>query len=261
MKVNASTRKLTNYSIVILISLAMNVLAIKCSDDAYEKRQRMILEAIPRINSYTEQSSLPIDTRLERMKRQQEEFICKIESVLELEFSKLQNEYESIEIWTGILTIAFLTFSFFSIFKTEQLENQSKDVLRNIHRLVREGEREINKFETKSKKRLDNYNSDIQSVKECIVKKANNILRKDKENALAAFEKNVENTKNELEEILNNQIAVLRNDYIRYEKELRNIAKTHLEILEDSPDNPSVPDRIEEELDKELEEREMNQND
>lgn len=61
-----------------------------------------------------------------------------IKSLLQLEFNKMQNEYESLELWAAILTVVFLIFSFYSFFKTEHLEEQGHQSITRI------GDMEVN---------------------------------------------------------------------------------------------------------------------
>lgn len=63
--------------------------------------------------------------------------ITEIKRTLDDEFNKIENEYESQEIWTGLLTIVFLVFTFYSLLKTEEQERQAHDTLRQIKRSER----------------------------------------------------------------------------------------------------------------------------
>ena len=56
-----------------------------------------------------------------------------IKSLLQLEFNKMQNEYEALEIWAAILTVVFLIFSFYSFFKTEKLEEDGRQSISRIN--------------------------------------------------------------------------------------------------------------------------------
>lgn len=58
-----------------------------------------------------------------------------IKSLLQLEFNKLQNEYEVLEIWAAILTIVFLIFSFYSFFKTEKIEEDGRQSISRINNI------------------------------------------------------------------------------------------------------------------------------
>lgn len=58
-----------------------------------------------------------------------------IRSLLQLEFNKIQNEYEALEIWAAILTVVFLIFSFYSFFKTEKLEEDGRKSISRINEM------------------------------------------------------------------------------------------------------------------------------
>lgn len=63
------------------------------------------------------------------------ERIC---NLLEAEFSKIQSEYEILNLWCALLTVVFLIFSFFSIFKANEMANQSENALSNMRHLSHE---------------------------------------------------------------------------------------------------------------------------
>lgn len=50
-------------------------------------------------------------------------------ALLEMQFNRIQNEYETLALWAGILTIVFLIFSFYSMFKTDDMLRQGKEGL------------------------------------------------------------------------------------------------------------------------------------
>jgi hypothetical protein len=62
---------------------------------------------------------------------------------LSLEFNKLQNEYFTLQLWGGILTIVFLIFTFYSLFKTDDLMKQGRDSVNDIFSLKKEGLKEF----------------------------------------------------------------------------------------------------------------------
>ena len=96
--------------------------------------------------------------------KEMEAFHQEVKSLLDLEFNRIQNEFEAIEIWTGILTVIFLIFSFYSLFKTEQLENQSKDELSRIKRLSEDGRQKLSTFETDSAEKLKSLESAVEKI-------------------------------------------------------------------------------------------------
>ena len=84
------------------------------------------------------------------------------EKMLELHLDKIEHEYTNITIWAAVLTIVFLIFSFFSLFKIEQSRKEIEDLKEN-------GENEINNriknFDETIEFRKSSMESDIESHK------------------------------------------------------------------------------------------------
>ena len=87
-----------------------------------------------------ESAKLSLNIRDSQREKEMSAFHEEVKSLLELEYNRIQNEFEAIEIWTGVLTVIFLIFSFYSLFKTEQLENQSRDELAKLKKLFEDGQ-------------------------------------------------------------------------------------------------------------------------
>ena len=104
--------------------------------------------------------------------------------MLELHLDKIEHEYTNITIWAAVLTIVFLVFSFFSLFKIEQSRKEIED-------LKRQGEADINAIITNasdiikdSTSRLENLDKTVQPYKdefESLVKEYRNIITAIKE--------------------------------------------------------------------------------
>ena len=93
--------------------------------------------------------------------------------MLEMQFAKIQHETESLQIWCGILTVVFLIFSFYSLFKTDELVQQGRDgveELKNlqtkannsIEQMENTGNSKISDFDTKSKATLKGVENAIK---------------------------------------------------------------------------------------------------
>lgn len=80
-----------------------------------------------------------------------------IRSLLQLEFNKLQNEYESIEVWAAILTVIFLIFSFYSFFKTERLEEQGQQSITRIEGLENNAQRNLEGLQNSMREENQNF--------------------------------------------------------------------------------------------------------
>lgn len=95
-----------------------------------------------------------------------------VKALLDLEFSKIQSEYESQEIWIGLITIVFLIFSFYSMMKTDQLEKQCRDDAQRIRSLTDENQtkfdeikQKISNIDSEKKEKLDAIGADFQTWK------------------------------------------------------------------------------------------------
>ena len=82
-----------------------------------------------------------------------------IRSLLQLEFNKIQNEYEALEIWAAILTVVFLIFSFYSFFKTEKLEEDGRQSISRINSLEEKAQTDLDDLQ-------NNLRTDFQVQRE-----------------------------------------------------------------------------------------------
>lgn len=79
--------------------------------------------------------------------------------LLEMQFAKIQHESESLEIWVGLLTVVFLIFSFYSLFKTDELVKQGRDGLKELSSLKRKGEDKLSVLEQEGNKKIQEIDS------------------------------------------------------------------------------------------------------
>ena len=150
-------------------------------------------------NPQCNNSPLPANIKQKQEQEEREKAYEEIKSLLDLEFNKIQNEFEAFEIWAGILTIIFLIFSFYSFFKTEQLEQQGKTALRLINEtltksddllktLEREKTEKINAIET-SYKVWSRMKGD--SIKKLLLKKSQDFQAQLSEEYKSEYDKKI----------------------------------------------------------------------
>lgn len=84
--------------------------------------------------------------------------------LLEMQFAKIQHETESLQIWCGILTIVFLIFSFYSLFKTDELLQRSKEYSLEIAALRESGKHAVEDLRIRSKGSIERFKSDAKNV-------------------------------------------------------------------------------------------------
>ena len=122
---------------------------------AFEKSMRSCNQNVPQ-NAYRQVEAITAANQ-----KHQEE----VKALLELQFNKIQNEYETQEVWTGILTIVFLIFSFFSLFKTEEMERQGKMALHSIEESEESAKTTLGSIETDKKNKFNEIKTEYNQWK------------------------------------------------------------------------------------------------
>ncbi len=77
-------------------------------------------------------------------------------TMVDLHLNKIEHEYSNITIWAAILTILFLVFSFYSIFKMDEFIQQGSDGVNDIRHLKHNGEKEVEKLKNTTKELIGN---------------------------------------------------------------------------------------------------------
>lgn len=85
--------------------------------------------------------------------------------LMEIEFSKIQNEYEVLNLWCALLTVVFLIFSFFSIFKTNEMSRQGEEALVSLRATAKE-----------AKKKSDNIEQQVSAAEQRITEKEKDLI-------------------------------------------------------------------------------------
>lgn len=112
-----------------------------------------------------------------------ERFILKEQekSMIDLHLTKIDHEYNNIAIWAAVLTIVFLVFSFYSIFKMDEFIQQGHQGIKDIRELKKDGEKHIEFFVSKSKEQQELFNEEINSLKEKYLNENYNMESENKE--------------------------------------------------------------------------------
>lgn len=131
-----------------------------CRADSILNENRRLIMADLSAKDSTPYLHLPdIEDRLAR-----EEQLLEAEEtkhILDMELSKIQQEYETLNLWGAILTIVFLIFSFYSLYKSDEIARQSSEAFKEISKIKIEAEKHKNdiadipnRIETDANKRL-----------------------------------------------------------------------------------------------------------
>ncbi|WP_308756589.1 hypothetical protein [uncultured Bacteroides sp.] len=84
-------------------------------------------------------------------------------TMLELHLNKIEHEYSNITMWGAVLTILFLVFSFYSIFKMDELIQQGNDGVKHIKQIQQNGEDIIEKMKEDGEQLLEETKLKIRS--------------------------------------------------------------------------------------------------
>ena len=84
-------------------------------------------------------------------------------NLVALHIDKIDNDYSQIGIWGGILSIIFLIFVFFAIFKIEETKAEAKNTLEDVKIQKEKASAEIKELQEQAGQVNESYNSIRQS--------------------------------------------------------------------------------------------------
>ena len=84
-------------------------------------------------------------------------------TMIDLHLNKVEHEYSNLTIWAAVLTILFLVFSFYSIYKIDELIVQGNEGVKDIRRLKKNSEDIIERLENTSKFEVEKTRNKIDN--------------------------------------------------------------------------------------------------
>lgn len=85
-------------------------------------------------------------------------------AMIDLHLTKIDHEYNNITMWAAILTILFLVFSFYSIFKMDELIQQGREGVKDIKRLKKEGDDSITCVKTENNEQIKKLKEETEKI-------------------------------------------------------------------------------------------------
>lgn len=159
-----------NFIVIILLVTLVAIAAFVCLSISYKSNFEAIVSVQKQDHQQTEEildkvhnrSLYKNDDFFNELESKLDEHASRTESLLQLEYGKLESDFNFISIWGAVITIVFLVFSIYSMFKVDQLQSQSQDSYNKIAEfhtnalnLSTEIDRELKKKKIKSlKKRM-----------------------------------------------------------------------------------------------------------
>ena len=86
------------------------------------------------------------------------------QTMLELHLNKIEHEYSNITMWGAVLTILFLVFSFYSIYKMDELIQQGNEGVKDIKRLKKEGDDSITSVKTENNEQIKKLKEETEKI-------------------------------------------------------------------------------------------------
>ncbi len=119
-------------SIVAMIGFGFLSVSYHNRLDRIEEIQRNDCKQISQLLSSSNMNKWAITKENGKIADSFEKHEERMQSLLEMEFEKLQNDFNFISLWAGLITIVFLIFSIYSIFKTDEMLKKSEKVYEDI---------------------------------------------------------------------------------------------------------------------------------
>lgn len=91
-------------------------------------------------------------------------------AMIDLHLDKIEHEYSNITMWGAILTILFLVFSFYSLYKIDELIKQGQEGVDTINNLIDKGEQSVERFKEEKQKVVDDMRKQLPEMMATIYK-------------------------------------------------------------------------------------------
>lgn len=119
-------------SIIAMIGFGFLSVSYHNRLDRIEEIQRTDCRQISQLLSSSNMNKRAISAENGKIAESFEKHEERMQSLMEMEFEKLQNDFNFISLWAGLITIVFLIFSIYSIFKTDEMLKKSEKVYEDI---------------------------------------------------------------------------------------------------------------------------------
>ena len=137
-----------------------------------------------------------------------------LDKLLELHYAELSNQQRSLTTWATVLSIIFLTFGFFAIFKIEESKKEANKLLHNIDRKCKVALEDLTKVDSEIFRNIQNSNNAISSLskKETELEKIITSLN-EKDTDISIKISNILEGCNSLEEHINRYTSTMNDRY------------------------------------------------
>ena len=90
-------------------------------------------------------------------------YAAEIKKLLDNQYYRVRQEYEALQTWCAILTIVFLVFSFYSLYKADDMVKQGRKGLNEIETIRRDGQTNIYQIQKDAEKSVSEMKHTIEN--------------------------------------------------------------------------------------------------
>ena len=178
---------LVSFFVTIIACCVVYLWAVKVKVNDFEESQKKIVEIYEKHTVKTNNKGQKSFIVFQQPQENHEKFEEEIKSLLELQQSYIQDNFSSFEIWAGVLTIVFLVFSFFSLQKSEQMEQQSRESLKQIKRNMHESASRLSIFDNNAFTKLSEFDTKSSGSLRTFESQYNNLISNFKDQSATAL--------------------------------------------------------------------------
>lgn len=151
------------------------------NNNLFQQQYNALLSLIVEHRKAIEESQEQYESKIQRdslrLEVERELLNGQTKTMVDLHLNKIEHEYSNITMWAAILTILFLVFSFYSIFKMDELIQQGNEGVRDIRQIKRDGKQEVDSLRTKIDSFIQDQQKRINETLNAVTERSNEIER------------------------------------------------------------------------------------
>lgn len=137
---------------IIQVDSVKNILSSKIGTK--NKEVQILKYCIGEINNY-------VQKEISQESKKSTLYVAEVKKIMDNQYMRVRQEYEALQTWCAILTIVFLVFSFYSLYKADDMVRQGRQGLREIEQIKKEGRSNIEKIQKEANDSITTFKQTI----------------------------------------------------------------------------------------------------
>lgn len=172
-----------------------------------------------------------IDSELSELNTRYEKEASSIKALMEIQSTRIGNDFDRLMLWASILMIIFLVFSIYAMYKLDDMQNKGNESLGNIYKAHADVMADIKDFHKTYSELQTKYNNEVDAIKKDVSEKLAGIT-----NDLETKHRDIETKFTEYEKKLDNDVKETSNKIVNNiktdnEKQFKQIIEKYIEKL------------------------------